>query len=245
MRFDIDKLKEARERRAMTQEKVAADARVDVRTVQRAEAGADLRQDTVADIAAALGVPHESLVDVQGTAAPEVPVIGDTFGPGLVLRRATKGRQVIELLEMSELAKLECDADPTEKTLEVLKSAIRLIEGMIPDPWSESARGALSFVSLVDRIERIAEVNKVLEELEREGLALHYGQMWGRAKMPQVHYEGMFLPNDSEVVQAARFLISSNLTERVTVEKLTTWPVNLDSLKSNTVAEDLDDDVPF
>lgn len=50
-------MKSARDRRAMTQEALAHQARVNVRTIQRAENGEPVRHETLADIAAALGVP--------------------------------------------------------------------------------------------------------------------------------------------------------------------------------------------
>lgn len=239
MRCDVQKLRAARERRAMTQEKLAYDARVDVRTIQRAEAGAPLRQETVADLAAALGLPVSGLVDRSQT--DEVIELGSIFGPCLMLKRATSARQVIALLEGCQLALLECEADPTEETLPLLTSVAKLIERKIPRPWSETEH-RVEFTSVVDRIETTAELNSALEALEKAGLALFYGSSWEKAVMPYNDgFHGMVTATNQrpELVQAGRLVIGPYIAERVQVQRRVRWPVEL------FYDDDLDDDVPF
>lgn len=246
MKCDVMKMRAARDRRALTQDKLAVEARVDVRTVQRAEAGSPLRQETIADLAAVLGLPVNDLIakGPEGKVDGAPVQLGDIFGPGMVLKRATSGRQVIELLEQSALAKLECEADPTEGNLELLKSSIQLMEGMLPNPWDCDRAGPLNFTSQVDRVEKIAAVNKALVELERAGLALFYGSAWESAMMPSTgEFRGMevYRGQPSSFVQAARLVLSNYMSERITVQRATRWGVEIVTKED----DDIDDDVPF
>ncbi len=240
MRCDVVKLRAARNRRAMTQEKLAAEARVDVRTVQRAEAGAPLRQETLADFAAVLGLPLSGLMDNSTERGGEPVTSGQIFGPGLVLRRAQTGREVIELLEGTTLAKLECDADPTDDIIDVLRDAIKFIEKKIPSPWDETEQsGPLSFRSLVDRLEHIAQMNKIISDLEKKGLSLFYGSTWEKAVMPRWGEEGLYVRTNQkpELVRATRLLIGQHSADKVTVQKATNWPVE--------IQDDDDEEIPF
>lgn len=246
MKCNVVKLKAARDRRAMTQEKLAAEARIDIRTVQRAEAGAPLRQDTIADIAAVLGVPLAGLIDRCASTSDEGNGNGVVLGSGLALRRATVAREVIELLEDTRLGKLECDADPTEDLMEVLKVAIEFIEGMLPQPWDVETHVTLTFGSLLDRLQHIAKMNSTLEALDRHGLSLFFGSTWVNAVMPKWTEEGLavYRGQRPDAVRATRLLISPHSGEKVTVQAATKWPVEIVGA-SETTYDDLDDDVPF
>jgi transcriptional regulator with XRE-family HTH domain len=245
MRCNVLKLRAARDRRALTQEKLAAEAKVDIRTVQRAEAGAPLRQDTIADIAAVLGVPLAALIDRSSPQSEEGVVAGIIFGAGVTLKRATTAREIIELLEDTHLAKLECDADPTEELMTDLADAISFIEGMLPHPWSEEEQnGPLTFNSLVTRLQHIAKLNTVLDALERHGLALFVGSTWVNAIMPSWGEEGLYTRTGQrpDNVRATRLLISPHVAERVSVQAATKWPVEIVTPEP---AVDWDEEVPF
>ncbi len=248
MKCNTVKLRAARDRHGMTQEMLAAQAKVDVRTVQRAEAGAPLRQETIADLAAVLGVPLSGLV-AKDDSETDRGTVQSFFGPGLVLRRTAKGREVIELLETTRIGKLECDADPTEDIIDVLRGAIRFIEGMLPDPWdAEGQTGALSFSSLVDRLEAIAKMTETLADLERHGLTLFCGSTWERAVMPRWGEEGLYTRTGQrpESVRATRLLIAQIGGDRITVQRDIDWPVKIEPEEPiGGFPEGLDDDVPF
>lgn len=251
MKCNIIRLRAARDRRAMTQEKLAAEAKVDIRTVQRAEAGAHLRHDTIADLAAVLGMPVGSLID---TTVPEEDngVRDVSFGSGLGLKRSQSAREVIELLEQSHLAKLECDADPTTENIETLTQVIELIENLLPHPWDPEKGDQLSFGSLVDRLKAIASIDKALEDLERVGLGFFTGSAWVSAIMPRWHEEGLATSSGQrpDTVRATRLLISPSSTDKLTVSAETKWPVEIVvptqtfNIPDN-LPEDLPEDVPF
>jgi transcriptional regulator with XRE-family HTH domain len=85
-----DKIKALRVKHAMTQEDLAATAGVGVATVQRIERGQRPNPNTLASLAAALGVPAADLAD-------DVSNI-ETFEPYVALDQIIGGRQLVALL---------------------------------------------------------------------------------------------------------------------------------------------------
>ena len=85
-----DKIKALRAKHAMTQEDLAAVAGIGVATVQRVERGDRPGPNTLASLAAALGVPAADLGD-------DVPDT-ETFEPYVALDQITGGRQLVALL---------------------------------------------------------------------------------------------------------------------------------------------------
>ena len=247
MKCNVITLKAARGRRALTQEMLAAQARIDVRTVQRAEAGEPLRQETIADLAAVLGVPSSALVVLDGSeehANGDAPTLGQVWGAGQILKQVRSGRDVIATLEESELVKLECDVDPTEANFEALKDAVEFTESLIVDPWTWDDPPCLTFSRLVHRLEAIANMNGHLTALEGQGLAMFSGSTIERAVMPRCNAEGEVYVRDGQQpisVRATRLVIAEYASERVTVQKATKWPVEIEAAP----ALDPDDDVPF
>jgi transcriptional regulator with XRE-family HTH domain len=245
MKCNVTTLRAARGRRALTQEMLAAQARIDVRTVQRAEAGEPLRQETIADLAAVLGVPSTALVvlDDRGGSPGEPPQIGQIWGTGLILKRVSSGRDAITTLETSELVQLECEVDPTDENLGTLTEAVRFIESLIVDPWNWDDPPCLQFSSLVDRLQAISNFNGHLVALEGAGLALYSGSTIERALVPRRNSDGEIYVRDGQppvIVRATRLLIAEYGSERVTVQRATKWPLEIVSSD-----DDDDSDVPF
>jgi hypothetical protein len=115
---------------------------------------------------------------------------------------------------------------------------------MLPDPWDSDRAGRLKFASQVERIDKIAAVNKALVELERAGLALFYGSAWESAMMPSAgEFRGMdvYRGQPSSFVQTARVVLSNYMSERITVQRATSWGVEIVTKED----DDIDDDVPF
>lgn len=80
MKLDADRIRTLRERRAWSQEHLAAVAGVSVRTLQRIEAGAGASHDTCLSLAAALDVPVGELTASTPQAhGGEAPVPGGTM----------------------------------------------------------------------------------------------------------------------------------------------------------------------
>ncbi|AOF95385.1 hypothetical protein BSY17_4130 (plasmid) [Sphingobium sp. RAC03] len=130
--------------------------------------------------------------------------------------------------------------------METLRTAIRLIEGMLPEPWNEEGQyGPLFFQSLVDRLEAIAKMTAMLADLEHQGLALFCGSTWERVVMPRWGEEGLYTRSGqpAESVRATRLLIAQ-IADRVTVQRAANWPVQIEDA-SWEVSDNTDEDIPF
>lgn len=236
--IDGQKMKSARARRALTQESLAHQARVNVRTVQRAENGMPLRHETLADIAAVLGVPPAGLIRPAPTKEDEVLAAeaAQSETSGHVLRRVETGESVVQALERAVMSDLSCHADPTPAVMDVLRGAIRHIESLMRDPWDEEVAAPLRFQSVIDRLEAVAALNGHLADLEREGLALYLCQLSVFVRIPQWTEEGLSisLRQSPKYAYAVRLHIGEYATERVRLPEDVTWRLDL-----------CDDDIPF
>lgn len=227
-------LKAARLRRGMTQEKLAAMASVNVRTVQRAEQGRKMSTEVWNDFEAALGS--------SPTLARRYEVKEDGFRKFISLRRLRTAKELLEPMTITSVAKLECDVEPTVEILPILKKAIEFIDSRIPNPWDRSQR-KYSPSSLVERIEDEASLNGLIEELHGIGVSIFFDQTWEDIVYPVEDYEG-YLCVDKDQAPEARFLlqivISASEKDRESFPKVRDWGV-----KVIEVEEDDDDDVPF
>lgn len=234
MYIDPQKMRSARERRALTQESLAYQARVNVRTVQRAESGLPVRAETLAELAAVLGMPPAGLLRPAPTKEPEVAEAEEIVLDGEVhtsLKRVTSGEQVVRALERAVMSALECSAEPTEGTMPILREAIIKIEALMRNPWNWDQPSPLRFSSIINRLESIAGLNEALAALDREGLALFMGTSSQCVKVPRGQEEGHMathLRQLPEYVFATRFLIGEYVSERVRVSSNVLWPLEIE-----------------
>ena len=243
MMIDGMKVKSARDRRALTQEALAHQARVNVRTIQRAECGEPIRHETLADIAAALGIPPAALLRSEATYEADGEQELDTTKTQ-VLKRAERGDTVIALLERAVMAVIDCTADPTETNMPSLKAAITALEAHIGNVWDENNRLPLRFDSLLTKLEATVALNSVLVELERAGLALYCAASTELVKVPQMHEEGLAISYGQRprYATAARFVIANYENERLRVRADVIWPLQIEPEPEPEV---LDDELPF
>ena len=231
MFVDPTKMRSARDRRALTQEALAHQARVNVRTIQRAESGQPVQAETVAEIAAVLGLPVTGLVrsgpvKEQETIASEPPE-GQTH----VLKRVEKGELVVASLERCEMSILECSAEPTSETMPALRGTIIAIEGLMRDPWEVDNCSPLRFASLLSRLDEVVKVNTALAELDRSGMALYMGVTTEYVRVPQRSEEGKMTTSQwqsPEYVRATRFLLAEYSSERLRVPANVVWPLQVE-----------------
>lgn len=236
MIVDSQKMKSARDRKALTQEDLANKARVNVRTIQRAESGAPIRHETLADIAAVLGMPVSGLLgrgNREELREPKTPWEAEMQ----VLKRVESGEAVVSGLERAVMSVLGCSAEPNADNMPVLRSAIKLIESLMPSPWDEEFCAPLGFGSLLDRLEAVANLNGCLVELEGAGLALYLAVSTELVHVPRRSEEGLYVRSGQrpEYVSAVRLHISDYGSDRVRLDPVEKWP--LETLG--------DDKVPF
>lgn len=242
MRCDSNRLKQLRDQKGITQEKLAHDSRAGLRTIQRAEGGQSIRSETAAFIAEALAVPISELRADE--TSPNVE--RDTRDNLITLRRVRSGKTLIETLQRSDMGRLDCDVDPDGSNVETLKALASLIEARIPDPlsWREDH----SFASLAERLETTASLNDYLRELEGHGFAVFAGSYSERVRMPSVSpYEEPSVKPGVRPTPAVltRIVISEATRDRLVVEKDYRWPVELCGEGPSAWDVDLDQDVPF
>lgn len=238
MYIDPQKLRSARERRAMTQEALAHQARVNVRTVQRAECGSPIRAETLADLAAVLGLPPAGLLSVGPHKEQEVVTAEADEGQTSVLKRVDSGELIVSTLERCTMSALECSAEPTPEALPVLREVIGQMETLMKSPWEFGDSSPLRFGSLIGRLEAVAALNRALADLERNGLAVFMGVTTEYAKVPVGQEEGYMVTwagQRPQYIRAARFLIAQYTAERLRVSSDVLWPLPLE----------LDDEPPF
>ena len=241
MLCDRQKLKRLREQKGITQEKLAHVSGAGIRTIQRAEGGQSIRNETAAFIADALAVP---ITELRIEATPET--VDETRDNVITLRRVRSGKSLIEALQRSYMCRLDCDVDPDGSNIETLKAIAGIIEKRIPDPlsWMDEHQ----FGSLAERLEAIALLNDYLRELEGHGIGVFAGSYSEKVRKPSVSpYEDPGVRPDTRPAPAilTRIVISDDDGDRLVVEKDYRWPVELWDERPAAWDIELDQDVPF
>lgn len=253
MYVDPQKMKAARDRRALTQEALANQARVNVRTVQRAEGGLPIHAETLAELAAVLGMPPAGLIRPGPVKEQEVLASETEEGQTQVLKRVESAETVISTLERSTMSVLGCSAEPTAETMPALRAIIQTLEGVIRNPCDHEQASPLSFSSLLDRLDAVVQLNTALADIERSGMALFMATSTAYVKIPRMSEEGFLYTGrrqQPEYVMAARFMIGDYQSERLRVSRDVRWPLDGEpepstEWGSKTFADDLDEDIPF
>ena len=235
MKLDALKMVKHRERIGYSQQNVADKSNVNVRTVQRAEAGISISNENAAAIAAALQTSIHSLIAHSGGSDPA------PAGKTITLRRASSGRTLLDTLDHTTMCRIECDVEPAADNLELLKSLANLLEANMPEPLNDEKLNWPPARKLAERLELIASLNELMKSLEAGGIGVFVGETWLDALLPKYDpYEGGFYWRENQRAtgcRAVRIVISEHAGEKLTRSTLVDWPVS--------IAEDLDDEVPF
>lgn len=123
MRCDPNKLRLLREQKGITQEKLAHDSRTGLRTIQRAERGHSIRNETVAFIAEALSVPITHLRANEEDGLIETDPQHDV----IILRRMRSASVLLDGLQKSYMCRLECSVDADGSNVSTL--SLELLAG--------------------------------------------------------------------------------------------------------------------
>jgi transcriptional regulator with XRE-family HTH domain len=178
MGCDREKLTSLRTNRALTQEALAGKAKMDVRTIQRAEAGKPIGLQTIQEIASALGVaPSEIMVEERTPV--EDTYDGETVA--VVLKPQPSARWLLGTLSDCHDCKLSCSADLIVDMVEPAKEFCNVIRPMLPELWPTSTDDWFSSrvrdeaSRLADRIDLQAKLNDVMFALRNVGLEVFAG----------------------------------------------------------------------
>jgi DNA-binding XRE family transcriptional regulator len=240
MRCEPQKLRQLREQKGMTQEKLMHVSGVPLRTIQRAEGGASIRSENAAFIADALAVPLGELrMDDSANVDSDVP---DNV---ITLRRVRSAKALIESMHRSYMCRLDCDVDPDGSNVGTLKALVSLLEERVPNPldWTDN----YLFGSLTERLEVVASLNDHLRDLEAHNIGVFAGSYSERVRKPTVSpYEPPTVKPNTQPTFATltRVVISNGDRERLVIEKDFRWPVAIWE-EPPAWDVDLDEDVPF
>jgi transcriptional regulator with XRE-family HTH domain len=229
----------------MTQEKLAAMSNVNNRTVQRAERGEFLQLDTLASLAAALGVvvaeltlPDDSVEQIEQPEMGESNVV--------VLRRMTSGMALIELICDSFSGKLYCAAEPTEDNIATLTDLVERIERLTPKPWVPPFE--VEDLTMAQRLREALATTSQMAELEKFDIAVFAGTYTARAQVPRYDPdEGCMATNirqKFEPVTVFRVSINPIGVDRITVKVSDKWQ-DEPPLPPQSGGYDDDDEIPM
>jgi len=159
-----------RAERVMTQEQLAAVARVDRRTIQRLENGQPVSTETLHQVAAPLGVLAADLL-LEPSEAEETA--------GIILKPEVSGLRLVEEIVKASHFDIGIAFEPWPAQLVVVKPLLQFLEGLNPYGLSGNANYDYSLqTTAVARLEAAAKVNEGLaqiRELQPEGLHLLFG----------------------------------------------------------------------
>jgi len=235
MKLDPVKLVKQRQRLGYSQQNVVDKSKVNLRTIQRAEAGISISNESAASIAAALQTTPHALAVASTTSQPATP-LGKTF----TLRRVSSGRSILDTLDQTAMCKIECDVEPTADNLSLLKKIAELLETNMPEPLNEEKLCWPPSRTLATRLDLIAQINEALQALDALGIGVFLAETWLDAHLPDYDpYEGGFYFRKGHTAtgcRAARIVISDHVSDKIIRPAWVRWPVSV---------EIEDDEVPF
>ena len=189
MRVKRDLMIKLREAKGLTQEDVANKSKLDVRTIQRAEAGTAIGSETLAQIAATLGVPNDHLLadgDEEGEPTPNVGLC--------VLHAVQTPLQITTLLATHQEADLDCTAETTAKgRAEAVIAFVDAIEKhlptLMPDVNEPVPTGA---EKLRRKVLLEQQLNAALQALKATGLCVFAGTFTDMQLIPHYSFDDGF-----------------------------------------------------
>lgn len=229
-------LKAARRKQGMTQEKLAAMASVNVRTVQRAEEGRAMSAEVWKDFEAVLG--GGPVLARRRTEEGKVSSFFlKTYKP---LKRLRVAKDLLDKMQIASVSKLDYDVEPTAQILPILKKAIEFLECRLPQPWERDQRRYRP-ATVLRRLEDEAALNGLIEELHGIGASIFYESYWEDIVYPHLDYEGdpFTVPDQKpEARHLLHIVISASDKDRETFPEVQDWGVEVVEREDN-------DEVPF
>lgn len=240
---DSVKLRLVRESMSMTQEKLAILSNVSERTVQRAEEGANMRLDALADFAAALEIPLSELA---------LELENYNGDKDVSLRLIRTARTLADDLAKAGVARFDCEVDPAAHEMEAVLELFALFERQLPTPWEMYQPPAAAALS--ETIRLAARVRDLLERLAELGIGFYAVSSWINAQYPRWDMdEGRrYTKTDQhfEKVMTLQMTISRGSDDRIYRKPIQDWglqiePPSLSPAPVRSFGNDLDDDAPF
>jgi transcriptional regulator with XRE-family HTH domain len=195
MKCDGNKVIELRTKNALTQEALAGKSKLNVRTIQRAEAGDTLGLQTVQELASALGVQHSELLtdEPSSDTADEQAYDGETIA--IALRPQPSARTLLDIIYDCRDCRLGHNVDLDADTVEIVKDFCTALRRVLPAlcPGYPDAPAAHVNDTLLrseatvffERITVEADLNATLAKLRSSGLDVYAGSFVDLQKVPR------------------------------------------------------------
>jgi transcriptional regulator with XRE-family HTH domain len=233
MQCNAGALRQYRVKNGWSQEKLAIMSGLNTRTIQRAEAGEALSLETFSQVSSALNVP---LAEILGDASGAQGESED--GNVAVLRRCSKGIEIVNLLTKAFNANVTIEVEPEPQWLEDTAALLDEISDLSPDPWRDKKT-----ITLSDRLRRGAALTQTIQKIEEGGIGVFIGQYTALERVPRYdmdegHYY-VLSTQKPEFVQYAVISIASAAAEKMTVR------VENKYVEPEIEKLDLDDEIPF
>ena len=175
MSQDPTRLRRLRESRALSQEALAGRCGLSRKTIQRMERGDEVRPDSLAIVALALGVP---VTDFTEASRGRGPAPADQQ---VTLRRMRSGKAIVQQLAESDIGRIDCDVDACGDTIGPLTNVVTALQGLVRERWDVPKPGGLP---LVEGLKLVAALNDDLRRLEAHGVGLYMGHYYRFAALP-------------------------------------------------------------
>ena len=218
-------------------------SKVSSRTVQRAEESGLLQLDTLASLAAALGVTVAEIT-LPEESAERIDKPETRESNAVVLRRMTSGIVLIELICDSFSGKLYCVAEPTNGNIATLTEFTDRLERLVPQPWKSPFE--TESLTLAQRLREALTITSQLEELEKFGIAVFAGTYTARAQVPHYDFDEdcmtIRITQKFEPVTVCRVYIGPAGVDRITVKVSDEWR---NEVLSPAWPVESDDEIPF
>ena len=203
MALDGEKLRNIRTSKGMSQEKLAAMANVNKRTIQRAENGAPIALETAAFIAEAIGVTPLSLRAAQ----LEIFSSDKKAWNEVVLVPVNSGRRIVDALRTAFDGNIKYDVEPTNENIDPLAKLADLLERFIPAPWE--IPGAQYNPDQATVLKTQAEINSTISDLLEMGINVYLGTYPASRQLPLYDWEEgcMYIKNETPFESALVSLV--------------------------------------
>lgn len=217
MKCDSNKVIELRTKNALTQEALAGKSKLNVRTVQRAEAGDTIGLQTVQELASALGVQHsELLLDEPSTEHGDE---AQTYeGIAIALRPQPSARTLLDIIYDCRDCRLGHNVDLDAETVEIVKEFCDVLRPILPTlcpgyPNPPAAQVNDTFLRseatvFFERITVEAELNGTMAKLGSSGLEVYAGSFVDLQTVPRWDEEfGEWLISKNQRAEAVKIAV--------------------------------------
>lgn len=221
------------EKKGWSQDKLALMCDLNIRTIQRAEAGEAMNLETYSQISQALGVPLADITSEGGG--------GDEDDNLVVLKRCAKGVEIVNLLDGAFAVTVNLDVEPESEWVDDTAALLDEIELLSPD-WVSPPQVALT---IANRLRKAAMITKLMQRVLEGGVKIFGGQYTALERTPwwdldEGHWHWP-KKGEREPVKYVVITLSALDSERIASRVANKYVAP----PRETFTADLDDEIPF